>query len=237
MIRPVVAVMVRAPSSPGKSRLIASLGARDARGLREALLRDTRDRLADINGDKAVLYTPPDAESEVRALIPFAGAMLPQHGRSLGDRMDAGIRDLLSSGFDGVVLVGSDLPTLPPALVTEALDTLARAPDGVVLGPAEDGGYYLIGLTRPHAALFADIPWGTAQALSCTLRAARSLRVPVALLPAWYDVDADTDLRRVYEASARASDGGRHTRAWLASAPPAVRARVARAPRSAIRIP
>lgn len=237
MIRPVVAVMVRAPSSPGKSRLIQSLGARDARGLREALLRDTLDRLADIEWDKAVLYTPQGAESEVRALIPFAAAMLPQHGRTLGDRMDAGIRDLLSSGFDGVVLVGSDLPTLPPAHVTEALDRLARSPDGVVLGPAEDGGYYLIGLTRPHAALFSDIPWGTAQALSWTLRAARSLGVPVALLPSWYDVDSDADLRRVSEASEQLAEAGRHTRAWLASAPSAVRSRVARAPRSAVRIP
>lgn len=237
MIRPVVAVMVRAPSSPGKSRLIESLGARDAGGLREALLRDTLDRLADIDRDKAVLYTPPDAESEVRALVPFSGAMLPQRGQTLGDRMHAGIRDLLSSGFDGVVLVGSDLPTLPPAHVTEALDTLARSPDGVVLGPAEDGGYYLIGLSQPHAALFTDIPWGSAQVLSRTLRAARSLGVPVALLPSWYDVDSDADVRRVCEASERWSDAGRHTRAWLASAPPAVRLRVARAPRSAVRIP
>jgi rSAM/selenodomain-associated transferase 1 len=237
MIRPVVAVMVRAPSSPGKSRLIESLGACDARGLREALLRDTLDRLADIEGDKAVLYTPPDAGPEVRALIPFASVMAPQRGRSLGDRMDAGIRDLLSAGYDGVILVGSDLPTLPPAHVIEALDRLARSPDAVVLGPAEDGGYYLIGLTRPQSALFSDIPWGTAQALSRTLRAARSRGIPIALLPSWYDVDSDDDVRRVCEAPERASDAGRHTRAWLASAPPAVRLRVARAQRSAVRIP
>ena len=237
MIRPVVAVMVRAPSSPGKSRLIESLGGHDAAGLREALLRDTLERLVDIGAAKAVLYTPVDAESEVRALIPSVGVMLPQRGKSLGDRMDAGIRDLLSSGFDGVVVVGSDLPTLPPAHVIEALDIMARSPDGIVLGPAEDGGYYLIGMTRPRSVLFTDIPWGTAQVLSSTLRAARALEVPVALLPSWYDVDSDADLGRVYDASEQCSDSARHTRTWVASAPLAVRLRVARAPRSAVRIP
>jgi rSAM/selenodomain-associated transferase 1 len=231
MKRPVVAVMARAPSAPGKSRLIESLGVRDARSLREALLRDTLDRLADIAVNKAVLYTPPHAESEVQALVPFTGAMFPQRGDSLGDRMLAGIQDLLASGFDGVVIVGSDLPTLPSTHVTAAIDTLARSPNGLVLGPAEDGGYYLIGLNHAHSALFADIPWGTAQVCSRTLTAAHSLGVPVTLLPAWYDVDTEADLRRVYDESERRAGTASHTQAWLASAPPAVRSRVTRATR------
>ncbi|HEV3061935.1 MAG TPA: TIGR04282 family arsenosugar biosynthesis glycosyltransferase [Vicinamibacterales bacterium] len=231
MMRPVVAVMARAPSAFGKSRLIESLGVRDAEGLREALLRDTLDRLADIAVDKAVLYTPPHAVSEVQALIPFTGAVLPQRGDSLGDRMLAGIQDLLASGFDGVVLVGSDLPTLPATHVTGAVDALARSPNGLVLGPAEDGGYYLIGLNHPHSALFANIPWGTARVFSQTLTAAHSLGVPVTLLPTWYDVDTEADLRRVYDESERGDGTARHTQAWLASAPPGVRSRVTRAPR------
>ena len=111
MLRPVIAIMARAPSSDGKSRLIRDLGTDDGTSLRLALLRDTLDSVSALAAEKAVLYTPEDREAEIRAVTPFPAVFLPQRGSTLGERMREGAHDLLTSGFDAVVLIGSDLPT------------------------------------------------------------------------------------------------------------------------------
>jgi hypothetical protein len=224
--RPVVAITARAPSAEGKTRLIRDLGTRDGAGLRLALLRDTLESVAALETEKAVLYTPPDCEAEIRALTPFRAVFLPQRGSTLGERMRDGAGDLIASGFDAVVLIGSDLPTLPPGYVGAALDILTRRPASLVLGPAEDGGYYLIGLTQSRPELFEHIPWGTSLVLQRTRDAARALGIAVETLPRWYDVDSLSDLRRACHGSGLPDGAARHTRAWLAAAPPAVRARV-----------
>jgi hypothetical protein len=210
----------------GKSRLIRDLGTTDGAGLRRALLSDNFESIAALKATKAVLYTTPECEAEIRALTPFAAVFLPQRGATLGDRMRDGASDLPTSGFDAVVLIGSDLPTLPPAHVTAALGMLTRRGDVVVLGPAEDGGYYLIGFTQSRPELFARIPWGTWLVLQQTRAAAAALGIPVETVPRWYDVDSLSDLRQVWHSSEQPDGTARHTRAWLAAAPPAVRARV-----------
>ena len=224
MTRPVLAIMARAPSSPGKSRLIRELGTRDGENLRVALLRDTFASVSNLEVQKAVLFTPPEHETEIRALTPFPAVFLPQRGATLGDRMDGGIGDLLGLGFDAVAVIGSDLPTLPSVHVTAALDILARRPDALVLGPAEDGGYYLIGVVRSHPQLFEEIPWGTSQVLERTCNAAEALGIPVETISQWYDVDSVSDLRRLWRGAIGAEGIARFTRAWLAAAPSEVRA-------------
>jgi uncharacterized protein len=226
MMRPVIAIMTRAPSSHGKSRLIRDLGIDDGASLRLALLQDTLDSVSAVEAEKAVLYTPPDREAEIRAVTRFPAVFLPQRGSTLGERMREGARDLLASGFDAVVLIGSDLPTLPPAHISAALDMVTRRGEVLVLGPAEDGGYYLIGVTQSHPELFERIPWGTPLVLQRTREAAEALGIPVETMPVWYDVDSASDLRRVGQGSDQSDCAGRYTRAWLAAAPPAVRARV-----------
>jgi uncharacterized protein len=226
MRRPVIAIMARAPSSEGKSRLIQDLGTHDGAGLRLALLRDTLEAVSTLAVEKAVLYTPPDCEAEIRAIIPFHALFLPQRGSTLGERMREGARDLLTSGFDAVVLIGSDLPTLPPSHISEALAILMRRDEVLVLGPAEDRGYYMIGLTQSRPEFFEHIPWGTPLVLQRTRDAAEAIGIPVETIPLWYDVDSASDLRRVWHHSERPSSAARHTRDWLAAAPPAVRARI-----------
>jgi rSAM/selenodomain-associated transferase 1 len=207
--------MARAPSSEGKSRLIQQLGTSDGPGLRTALLRDTLAAVAPIAAQKAVLYTPLDAEAEIRRLTPFETMFLAQRGATLGDRMRNGISDLLARGFGRAVLVGADLPTLPAAYIVEALERLARPRESLVLGPAEDGGYYLIGMTHVHDELFDGIPWGTSDVLRRTQEAAAALQLTVELLPAWYDVDLPSDLQRVRRPAVEGSPAANHTRAWL----------------------
>jgi hypothetical protein len=222
----VLAIMARAPSLTGKSRLIQELGIRDGTALRLALLRDTLDAISALDAQKALLYTPADGEAEIRALTPFPALFVPQRGTTLGDRMRDGGRELLTYGFDAVVLIGSDLPTLPTTYVGAALAWLNSGRDGVVLGPSQDGGYYLIGLTRWLAQLFEHIPWGTPLVLKRTLEVAARLGMVVELLPSWYDVDSARDLRRVWQVSEAGNGPGGHTRAWLRAAGPAVHARV-----------
>jgi len=221
-----LAIMARAPSSGGKTRLIRDLGGCDGHRLRQALLQDTLESIGTVAAQKVVLYTPLDDDGEIRALTPFPATFLPQRGVTIGDRMRNGVRDLLTTGFDAVVLIGSDLPTLPSAHVTTALDELTHNPDAVVLGPAEDGGYYLIGVTCQRAELFEDIPWGTPRVLERTREIARTLGLAVRLAPSWYDVDSVSDLGRVCRAVASREGTARHTHAWLTAVAPVVRARV-----------
>ncbi len=169
-----------------------------------------------------MLYTPLDGGAEIRRMTPFDAMFLAQRGATLGERMRNAASDLVARGFGRVVLVGADLPTLPAAYVEDALERLSRPQESLVLGPSEDGGYYLIGLTRVHDELFDGIPWGAADVLHRTQEAAAALRLPVELLPIWYDVDLPSDLQRVRHRTAEGSSIANHTRAWLDAAPAAM---------------
>jgi rSAM/selenodomain-associated transferase 1 len=218
--------MARAPSSDGKSRLIRDIGTSDGASLRLALLRDTLESVSTLAAEKVVLYIPSDREAEIRAVTPFQAAFLPQHGSTLGERMRDGARVLLTAGFQAVVLIGSDLPTLPSSFIGDALDIVTRADETLVLGPTDDGGYYLIGFSQARPEFFEHIPWGTPLVLQRTREAARALGIPVAMMPRWYDVDRGADLRRACRPSEQPARAARYTRAWLAAAPPEVQARV-----------
>ena len=114
-------------------------------------------------------------------------------------------RALFTQGHEAVCLLNSDSPTLPTTLLVQAARALARPGDRVVLGAAEDGGYYLIGLKAPHARLFGDIAWSTGEVAAQTRARAAELRLEVVELAPWYDVDDRAALRRVLEG--RGGDG------------------------------
>ena len=119
--------------------------------------------------------------------------LLDQVGEDLGQRMHRTSVDLFVKGYKQVVIVGTDVPTLPLSVYQEALAILACS--DVVLGPALDGGYYLIGLTQPAGKLFAGVPWSTDQALAVTQQNATTLGLSVGLTTAWRDVDTVADLQ------------------------------------------
>ena len=209
--------MARAPSDDaGKTRLLGAFGGERAQALRRAILLDTLETARRVRGvDQFVVFTPEAAASEFETLVGGADGLLGQRGQGLGERMEHACDDLLARGYAGVVMIGSDLPTLPAEYVEQGIETLSRQPDPLVLGPAEDGGYYLMGLRRCHPELFRDIPWSTSGVLSATLEAAASLGVVVTMLPAWHDVDSADDLERVLRsAEERGLPIARHVRAW-----------------------
>ena len=130
--------------------------------------------------------------------------LLDQEGDDLGARMHASFVSLFTDGFKRVVVIGTDVPSLPLTHYREAFDLLAT--HDLVLGPAQDGGYYLIGLTRPVGELFHDIPWSTDRVLAATRERAAGRGLTTALLPAWRDVDTLDDLLAVIQDSAADSE-------------------------------
>ena len=123
--------------------------------------------------------------------------LLDQIGDDLGARMDQACNAIFARGYQRVLVVGTDLPTLPASFYAQALSLLSD--HDLVLGPALDGGYYLIGLRRPMPDLFVEIPWSTDQVFALTLKKAEALGLKIGLLPAWRDVDTIDDLLALIE--------------------------------------
>ncbi len=123
-------------------------------------------------------------------------ARLSQRGADLGQRLQDTFRRLFARGFRRVVVIGSDSPTLPVVILKGAFASLERASD-VVLGPAEDGGYYLLGATRLLPRMFEKIPWGTERVMRATLAALDRCGARTIVLSPWHDVDRPRDLEWV----------------------------------------
>jgi len=119
--------------------------------------------------------------------------LLDQVGEDLGQRIHRTCVDLFAKGYKQVIIVGTDVPTLPLSVYHEAFAMLGHS--DVVLGPALDGGYYLIGLTQPAEKLFTGVPWSTDQVLAVTQQNAKTLGLSVGLTTAWRDVDTIADLQ------------------------------------------
>lgn len=190
--------MAKAPGfATVKSRLQPPLTADEARALATAFLLDRLDGVAALPGAAPVLaFTPAEAAPVLRAMAPPAVRLLAQRGDGLGERLTCLFDDLLAE-HPGALALDCDSPTLPMAWVTEGVATLASGAADVVLGPSEDGGYWSVGLRAPCAALFADVPWSTDRVLDTTLERARARGLRVRLLPRWFDVDTEADLRRL----------------------------------------
>src|SRR5207248_3267443 len=122
-------------------------------------------------------------------LLPDGFALIPQRGDGFDERLLATAEDLLASGYGSVCLIDSDSPTVPTAAFQQAVAELAKPGDRIILGPAHDGGYYLIGLKRAHPELFANITWSTSSVFAETIAAAQAANLETVILPLWYDVD------------------------------------------------
>ncbi len=188
-------VLVKEPQ-PGKvkTRLIPALGAEAAAGLYRALAEGVLSATEPRPGDyeRLVFYDPPEAGEAMRAWLP-GGRLRRQTSGDLGARMSHAFARTFARGARAVAVVGSDLPDLTRADVLAAFEALARA--DVVLGPARDGGYYLLALREAQPALFSDIEWGTPSVLAQTLARARDAGLASVQLDARRDLDTLEDLR------------------------------------------
>jgi glycosyltransferase A (GT-A) superfamily protein (DUF2064 family) len=118
-------------------------------------------------------------------------------------------------GHPGAIAIDSDSPTLPMEYVVEGARVLESDAADLVLGPCDDGGYYFVGLRAPQPALFEGIPWSTREVLLLTLEKARRLGLRLHLLSQWFDVDTESDLRRLHAQLVAAGDGPPRTSAFV----------------------
>jgi rSAM/selenodomain-associated transferase 1 len=216
-MRPAVAVMAKTPGlGPVKSRLHPSLTQARATDLYRCFLLDRLDGLKALDGVEPVIaFTPPEGRPLLAAVAPPGFRLVAQRGRDLGERLSNLLSDLLSQGHKGAMAIDSDSPTLPMSYVLDAVRQLEMDASDIVLGPCEDGGYYLIGLSRPCPALFEGIPWSTDRVLGLTLDKARQQGLRTHLLPTWFDVDTEPDLRRLRAEMMAAGSGPRRTFAFV----------------------
>lgn len=194
------AVMAKAPrSGEVKTRLVPPLQAAEAAILSACFLKDIAANFiaasASVPVEGFVAYSPPGSEALFRDLVPPDILLLPPRRIGLGHSLFHAAEDLLAAGYGGACLVNADSPTLPTSILIEAAEALRAPGDRVVLGPASDGGYYLIGFKRPHRRLFEDIAWSTERVFRQTLERAASIGLDVVTLPTWYDVDDAASLR------------------------------------------
>lgn len=199
----VVAILTRAPGHGGKTRLFAELRVPADPALLSALLLDTLDGVAVPGVARVVAVEPPHACDEVRSLLSRDVDVVPQADGDLGDRMRQLMENLFERGARTVVLVGSDLPDIQPAVVSRAIARLEEDDQRLVLGPSTDGGYYLIAASRVPE-IFSAVDWGGPRVLLQTLAHAKRTGMPVALLDTMADVDSAADLRRVTASRTRA---------------------------------
>jgi uncharacterized protein len=210
-------VFARAPEKGFvKTRLRERFSEDECLALYEAMLLDVLELASSVPGfDRRCLYWAgasevlPSEIGEVSQTFHNCG----QVGPDLGSRMYNAMHAEFAFGSRRVVLIGCDSPDLPPEYVAQALHALESVP--LVLGPSEDGGYYLIGASRLVGEPFEGVEWGSSSVLAKTLEILRSNEIRFSLLPAWYDIDRPEDLYRL-KASMR-SGGARHLRALLST--------------------
>ncbi|HLI71115.1 MAG TPA: TIGR04282 family arsenosugar biosynthesis glycosyltransferase [Ktedonobacteraceae bacterium] len=193
-------VMARTPRlGEGKTRLAASLGPIPTLQLYRAFLTDLARRFSpDNNCDLYWAYTPPESDfaSELAQLVPdlSPGTCFPQQGADFASRLHQVFHTMTARAVPRTIVIGSDSPHISCALVSQA--RLALEENDVVLGPADDGGYYLIGMREPHD-LFTGIPMSTSQVFRMTVSRARELSLSVHLLETLFDVDELADFLRL----------------------------------------
>lgn len=217
-------LFMKAPR-PGtvKTRLTPRVTMDEAAELYRAFILDTLHLAQGIAGASLfVVWTPDDGRAELESALCDPNVnWLRQRGSHLGERLSNAFEVFLQDGWEKIVVLGGDSPLLPRAFVEEAFEALDRY--DVVLGPADDGGYYLIGLGRPggsdgpghrrtaagrYARLFESIHWGTGRVLRQTRAAIGACGLSCHELPAWHDVDRPADLDRLAHELRALRDGG-----------------------------
>jgi hypothetical protein len=214
-MRVAIGVMARAPL-PGrcKAGLLAAHGAEWVAGLYAAMLRDTLDGLQSVTADDYLVFVAPvepapgeETGDEVLTKlafdvlarhVPAPWELVAQEGDDHGARIEHALAAMFARGASYALLAGSDAPSFPTEPLAEALadDTLAS---DVLLGPSEDGGYYVLGMSRVEPRLVRDMPWSTPAMVDTTRLRCRELGLTIRELPKWYDVDHPSDVMKLLD--------------------------------------
>lgn len=203
-----------------KTRLRPVLTAPQCNALATCFLQDTISDLENDFKNIIVAFTPERGYKNLHSMLSGKFQLTAQRGNSLGERLAAAIGDSFAGGFGPVIVIGTDSPTLPLDYILRAVLHLQKHANGVAIGPTEDGGYYLIGMSKRLDAAFENISWSSDRVFEETSRNIRkSGDVELLILPTWYDVDEPDDLRRLkseFSSNDRTENRAARTREWLA---------------------
>src|SRR4030095_598701 len=219
-LKEALVVMAKAPrGGKVKTRLLGALNPEEARRLYVAFLSDTFALMEDVKEEReglilALCYTPEGEEEAFEEVEREGSLMIPQRGENLGERLHTCFADLFALGFETVVVLGADSPTLPGEYVFDAFECF-ETDDDVVFGPADDGGYYLVGMRKLHLRIFEDIPWGAGGVMGATMDRAREAELNLVLLPDWHDVDTPEDFERLKRELEENKSAAKFTRRFL----------------------
>jgi len=219
-LKEALVLMAKAPrEGEVKTRLFGALSPGEAKQLYIAFLSDTFALMEEVMEEReelslALCYTPEGEEEAFEEVEREGSLMIPQRGENLGERLTNCFTDLFAIGFQSVVVIGADSPTLPGAYVFDAFECF-ETDDDVVIGPTEDGGYYLVGMRKLHRRIFEDIPWGGDGTLAATIDRAREAELDLVLLPEWHDVDTPEDFERLKRELEENKEGTKFTRRFL----------------------
>jgi rSAM/selenodomain-associated transferase 1 len=213
--------MTKAPQAGRvKTRLTPPLTPDEAAALNVCFLRDTAGAItrADERTHGVGVYTPIGSEAAYRDIFPDNFYLVPQRGDAFGERLNYAVDDLLTVGFQACCLIDSDSPTVTTEVFRRAAAELLSGEDRIVLGPSDDGGYYLIGTNSLHRQLFERIDWSTERVFTQTIDRAREIGIEPVILPTFYDIDERATLRRLCSDFFEQQNNGEApaTRAFLA---------------------
>jgi len=212
----IVLLFIKAPvRGQVKSRLASAIGDETAVELYRNFILDILDSIERSGHPLRLFVHPPEGVEFVSSWLGKERVCLPQTGSDLGERMEHALRQAFSEGWSRAVLIGSDLPDLPPAIISEAFTALDES--DAVIGPAIDGGYYLIGFNSRlfPQRLFHAIEWSTSGVFRRTLELLRKASLRVHVMPQWHDVDTIDDLRALFERGQTAGSEESRTMAYL----------------------
>jgi len=185
---------------PGKvkSRLSAEIGENTALAFYQCFVVDTLATLEELGYPIVISFSPYDALRKFQQWLGDGYLFLPAKGETFGERLRSSFENAFDHGFERVVLVASDNPDVPKGFLVEAVNSLSSF--DVVLGPCEDGGYYLLGFTQSgfSSRAFDDISWSTMHVVSETIQRLQEDKRSVHLLPLWYDIDRFEDVQKFY---------------------------------------
>lgn len=179
-----------------KTRLTPVLTPSEAARLYTAFLRDTLRQSQRLSGVAVRLYLAPPLPDQEIAGVPTEVSLHEQKGDGLGNRMKRAFREAFQDGYERALVMGSDHPTLPLSFLRQA-DRALRVPQSICVGPTEDGGFYLLGMSAFYPQLFDDMTYSHSRVFSDTLARAEQTEARLTVLPQWYDVDRPADLDRM----------------------------------------
>ncbi|MBA2334633.1 MAG: TIGR04282 family arsenosugar biosynthesis glycosyltransferase [Blastocatellia bacterium] len=201
-----------------KTRLRPLLSESQSAELAGCFLTDTITNLASVFEHRVIAFTPDDGRESIETVV-GGDIYIPQGDGDLGQRLDAAIAEAFEMGFGPVLVIGTDSPTLPHEYLAQASGHLQSHEDGVAIGPTDDGGFYLIGVSRPREGIYDGVTWSSDKTCEQTVANIKNIGdVDLLVLPRWYDVDEPKDLERLIaeiDSDEAARDRAPTTSRWL----------------------